>query len=257
MEQRAVTVVADPASADALAPLLDHWRHGPGLRLLPWSTVDRGDAHSVADLAELAAGSSAVLVVGPRQRSPRTVLPAPVLTAPDGRVVPAAWLPATSAADLARFARTAVTVHERAATAPAEAGHAASDPSRTLVVLGERHPRFDRLADRIVRIGGEEGGGVQVRRATAYELSRDDLVNLLATGPCPRRVRRPRPPGRLGRVRRYPRPPPRGCRRAAGPRARRGRRVAHLPDGQPTSNRAVVRRVPAAARGSRRPRSAR
>jgi hypothetical protein len=190
MEQHAVTVVADPASADALAPLLDHWRHGPGLRLLPWSTVDHGDAHSVADLAdlaelaELAAGSSAVLVVGPRQRSPRTVLPAPVLTAPDGRVVPAAWLPATSAADLARFARTAVTVHQRAATAPAEAGRPASDSSRTLVVLGERHPRFDRLADRIVRIGGEEGGGVQVRRATAYELSRDDLVDLLATGPA-------------------------------------------------------------------------
>jgi hypothetical protein len=187
MEQHAVTVVADPASADALAPLLDHWRHGPGLRLLPWSTVDRFDAHSVADLAdlaELAAGSSAVLVVGPRQRSPRTVLPAPVLTAPDGRVVPAAWLPATSAADLARFARTAVTVHQRAATAPAEAGRPASDTSRTLVVLGERHPRFDRLADRIVRIGGEEGGGVQVRRATAYELSRDDLVDLLATGPA-------------------------------------------------------------------------
>ena len=54
-------------------------------------------------LADLADGADAVLVVGPRQRSPHTVLPAPVLTAPDGRVVPAAWLPATSADDLARF----------------------------------------------------------------------------------------------------------------------------------------------------------
>lgn len=144
-----------------------------------------GDPQTLTDLA---AGSSAVLVVGSRQRSPRTVLPAPVLTAPDGRVVPAAWLPATSAQDLARFARTAMAVHARAAavTDTADGGHAASvsGATRTLVVLGERHPRFDRLAERIVVIGGEADDDVRVRRATAYELSRDDLVDLLATGPA-------------------------------------------------------------------------
>ena len=183
MGQHAVTVVTDPASADALAPLLDHWRHGPGLRLLPWGSLAGGDPQALAALAD---GAGAVLVVGARQRSPRTVLPAPVLIAPDGTVVPAAWLPATSADDLARFARTAVAVHARAAAASAAAHRPASgeDPRRTLVVLGERHPRFDRLAERIVRIGGEAGDGVQVRRATAYELSRDDLADLLATGPA-------------------------------------------------------------------------
>jgi hypothetical protein len=180
VDARAVTVVADPAAADALAPLLDHWRHGPGLRLLPWSTVAGGDPQSLVDLAT---GASAVLVVGPRQRAPRTVLPAPVLPAMDGRVVPAAWLPATSAGDLARFARTAVSVHARVATSP-DAGRAASTGPRTLAVLGERHPRFDRLAERIVRISREASDGVQVRRATAYELSRDDLTELLATGPA-------------------------------------------------------------------------
>ena len=182
MEQRPVTVVADPSSVDSLAPLLELWRHGPGLRLLPWSAAAGGRPQALADLAD---GASAVLVVGPRQRSPHTVLPGPVLTAPDGIAVPAGWLPATSAEDLARFARTAVAVHAR--TAGTDAGPPASggQPRRTLAVLGERHPRFDRLADRIVRIGGEDvGSGVEVRRATAYELRRSDLVDLLATGPA-------------------------------------------------------------------------
>ncbi|MGZ8751194.1 MAG: C25 family cysteine peptidase [Pseudonocardia sp.] len=110
-----------------------------------------------------------------------------MLSAPDGAAVPAAWLPATSAADLSRFAATAVTVHTRAVTPSSDAGHLASalSPRRTLAVLGERHPRFDRLADRIVRIGGEAASpGIDVRRATAYELGRDDLVDLLATGPA-------------------------------------------------------------------------
>jgi hypothetical protein len=178
MGQHAVAVVADPASADALAPLLDHWRTGQGLRLLPWSSLAGGDPGALAALAD---GAGAVLVVGSRRRSPRTVLPGPVLTAADGRVVPAAWLPATCAADLARFARTAVAVHARAAV---DTGRPAARADRTVLVLGERHPRFDRLADRIVRIGAQADDGVVVQRATAYELTRDDLVDLLATGPA-------------------------------------------------------------------------
>jgi hypothetical protein len=178
MGQRPVTVVADPPVAEALAPLLDHWRAGRGLRLVPWTGAVAGGRPAV--LADLADDAGAVLVVGPRQRSPHTVLPAPVLTAPDGRIVPAAWLPATSTADLARFARTALAVHAR--RTDTASGH---DGQRTLAVLGERHPRFDRLADRIVRIGGEGAvDGVEVRRATAYELRRCDLVDLLATGPA-------------------------------------------------------------------------
>ena len=127
MAGRPVTVVADPSSADALGPLLEHWRSGPGLRLLPWGTVAAGGSRAVAALAD---DASAVLVVGPRERSPRTVLPAPVLTARDGRVVAAAWLPATTPADLARFARTAVAVHaERLGGSPARMPAARYPPS--------------------------------------------------------------------------------------------------------------------------------
>jgi hypothetical protein len=181
MGAEVVTVVADAVSADALAPLLDHWRHGPGLRLLPWSGWAGDDPQALADLAD---ASAALLVVGDRHRSPRTVLPGPVLVARDGRVVPAAWLPATSTADLARFAATACAVHARAAH-HAHTARPAVQRTRTLAVLGERHPRFDRLVDRIVRIGGETTDStVVVRRATAYELRRDDLVDLLATGPA-------------------------------------------------------------------------
>jgi hypothetical protein len=189
MREHEVTVVADPVDADPLAPLLDFWRQGAGLRLLPWSAVAGGRPESLAQLAD---GAGAVLVVGDRRRSPRTVLPGPVLAARDGRVVPAAWLPATCSDDLARFARTAVAVHRRAAsgasTTAAEHPASAVAPRCSLVVLGERHPRFDRLADRIVRIGGEareaDAAHVRVRRATAYELRRDDLVRLLGTGPA-------------------------------------------------------------------------
>jgi len=170
-----VTVVAEAWAVDALAPLLDLWRHGDGLLVLPWSTMVTGHDES---LTELAQDSSSILVVGPRNRSPRTVLPGPVVRAPDGRVVPAAWLPATTPADLARFAGTAVTVHGRS-------GARGGPTARTLAVLGERQPRFDRLADRIVRIARDTAHpAVEARRCTAYELGREDLVDLLGTGPA-------------------------------------------------------------------------
>ncbi|WP_392543312.1 hypothetical protein [Oryzobacter telluris] len=189
---RTVTVVAVSAAAGPhgphgpLGPLLDRWRRGPGLRLVPWELYG-SHGPGPADLARLAAGSGALLLVGPRNRAPRTVLAGPVVLAPGGRPVPAAWLPATSTRDLARFARTAVAVHTRA-----DAGGFADDdtpsaaPTRTLAVLGERQPRFDRLAERVTVIGteAEAAGGLRTLRCTAYELSRDDTVDLLGRGPA-------------------------------------------------------------------------
>jgi Peptidase family C25 len=173
-----VVLVARPAVLESLGPLLAVWDAGAGVEHVPWSALE---SEGPALLPRLAGRAGAVLVIGPRRRSPRTVLPGPVLLAPDGRVVPVAWLPETCAADLRRFARTAATVHARAG-AQGNAGVAAT---RSLAVLGERHPRFDRLADRIVRIADDRSGGsVEARRCTAYELSRGDLVDHLSGGPA-------------------------------------------------------------------------
>ncbi|WP_377640121.1 hypothetical protein [Oryzobacter terrae] len=169
----ALTTAVDP-----LGPLLDVWRRGPGLRLVPWESFGpRGP--DTADLSRLASGSGALLLVGPRNRAPRTVLPGPVVTDASGRAVAAAWLPMTSARDVARFAAAAARVHDRGG----------AGTTRTLVVLGERQPRFDRLAERVTAIGAEAGAGaggadLRTRRCTAYDLTRDDTVALLAAGPA-------------------------------------------------------------------------
>jgi len=121
-------------------------------------------------LTELARDSDALLVVGPRARSPRRMLPGPVL-AVDGRPVPVGWLPDTGAVGVRRFAAAAAAVHGRPGA------------GRTLAVLGQRHPRYDALATRVARLAGEQPG-LAVTRMTAYELHRDDLVRALALGPA-------------------------------------------------------------------------
>ena len=167
---RGVTLVADKAATVALAPLVDVW----GERAL---RVEHIGVPEPAALARLAESSVAVLVVGPRNRSPRTVLPGSVVTTASGRVVPVAWLPDTGAADLRTFAEAAVRVHRRA-DGP-ESGR-----RRTFAVLGERHPRFDRLADRIVRLAREDTSGVLTpARWTAYDVDRTELVRRLGLGP--------------------------------------------------------------------------
>lgn len=163
-----VLVVAPAPALAALEPLVAVWRHTRGVvvhELAP-GAVPTG-------LGELAgrAGADAVLLVGPRRRAPRTVLPGPVLATAAGPV-PVGWLPDTGAADLARFARAAAQVHRRPAG------------PRTVGVLGQRLGRYDDLAARIVRILGERAGPVRVRRWTAYDLHRDDLVAALGAGPA-------------------------------------------------------------------------
>jgi hypothetical protein len=152
-----VTVVADERQLHALAPLVARWDR---VRVMD-------DAR---DLGALADGADAVLVVGPRRRAPRTVLPGPVLYASDGRPVSVGWLPDAGPAALNRFARCAAAVHARSASVA------------TLAVLGQRQPRFDRLAGRVARIAGEER--VPVQRWTAYDVPRDALARNLAGGPA-------------------------------------------------------------------------
>lgn len=168
---RDVTVVADHAVTVALAPLLEAWQQeGRRVRVEPVGLPDP------ATLTGLAQRAAAVLVVGPRNRAPRTVLPGPVVVAPDGRAVPVAWLPDTGPTALRTFALAAARVHARAQDVGSD--------RRTFAVLGERHPRFDRLADRIVRLAAEDPDQIlEARRWTAYEVDRAELSRLLGQGP--------------------------------------------------------------------------
>ncbi|MET1060009.1 MAG: hypothetical protein ABWX84_10440 [Nocardioides sp.] len=56
-------------------------------------TPGRGPDTGGDELVAPADEADAVFVVGARHRSPRTVLPGPVVRAWDGRAVPVAWLP--------------------------------------------------------------------------------------------------------------------------------------------------------------------
>ena len=172
-EKSRVTVVAGPPAAAALAPLLEAWQHSHVVRL------ERGGPPDPVALAAIASRSDAVLVVGPRNRSPRTVLPGPVLRTREGRGVPVAWLPDTGADAVRTFARAAARVHARA-----QAWQPPAHRTRTFAVLGERQPRFDRLADRILGLAREDrSGGLAPTRWTAYEVDRDELVRRLGRGP--------------------------------------------------------------------------
>ena len=164
-------MVAAPAAALALGPLLGVWEDRAVLR------VEHTGIPDPTTLATLAGRSTAVLVVGPRNRSPRTVLPGAVVRTADGRVVPVAWLPDIGPVGLRTFAVAAARVHARARVV-------GSHRRCTFAVLSERHPRFDRLADRIIRLAGEDRSGALVpTRWTAYEMDRAELVRKLGLGP--------------------------------------------------------------------------
>lgn len=149
-----VVLVAPSAARALLAPLTACW--------------SVSFASPSASLADVARGADAVLVAGPRNRAPRTVLPGPVVL-DDGRPVPVAWLPLVDDASTVRFAEAAASVHSRVA------------PRRTLAVLGQRLSRYDDLAGRIARVASSHG---PVCRWTSYDIVRPDLVAGLRRGPA-------------------------------------------------------------------------
>jgi len=171
--RRTVALIADAVAAQALTALREAWNLAGWAERMIDAPQFTGGVPTSDELAVVAADADAVLLVGPRARSPRTVLPAPIAMSGE-RAVPVAWLPFTSVADLRIFAAAAARVHGRA---PAT--------ERMLAVLGERQPRFDRLADRVVRLAREDDTGMLAAdRWTAYELTREDLAHRLGGGPA-------------------------------------------------------------------------
>ena len=161
---RELLLAVPEGHADELRPLMDAWRRG-GVRV-----EIRSYAGAIPDAAELAGARprlDALVLAGPVRHAPRTALPGPFLTNGAGRTIPAAWLPVRGAASCRRFAIAAAHVHAR----PRQ--------RRTLALLGQWHPRYLRLADRIERLLPRR---VAAFRWTAEAIVREDLVQALGAG---------------------------------------------------------------------------
>ena len=95
------------------------------------------------------------------------MLKAPFALDRGGRRVPVAWLPVTSPAALRRFAATAARVHRRARQ------------RTTVALLGQWHPRYLHLADRIEKLLDRR---VRTFRWTSEVIGRDEVVQALGSG---------------------------------------------------------------------------
>jgi len=154
-----------PASAlDDLGALIDAWRRRRvEVRI-------RTYAQTMPTAASLLDGDDAVdavLLAGDARRAPATVLPGPFLTDARGRRVPAAWLPLRDAATTRRFAAAAARVQRRARQQLAVA------------LLGQWHPRYLRVTDRIAALLGEHA---HTLRWTGDVIGREAMVQAVGTG---------------------------------------------------------------------------
>lgn len=170
----AVAVLAPPAAAAALEPLLSAYRRRGFEVNVVHGLSAGGGTPSVAALAEVAGSCDALLLVVPRCRSPRTVVPGPTVTGHRGRACPVGVVPDVGAEGLGRFAAAAAAVHARADARPV--------PRSSVAVLAQRGGRYRDLSGRIMRLLGEAEPAVSSFTWTADELLRDDLVEGLGCG---------------------------------------------------------------------------
>lgn len=200
-------LVAGPAPAlEALTPLVEAHREGGREVVLCREPELTGPERLRALAAD--SGAEALLVVGDRRRSPRTVVPGPALEA-GGRWIPVGWLPDAGAEAVAAFAEGAARVRrgageggsasgtrtpeaERAPDSSSPVGTllaagTASPPSQrtgtsTVALLAQWEPRYLRLVER-VRAGLEEGGGGPLLFTWSSDVVlREDLTRGLASG---------------------------------------------------------------------------
>jgi hypothetical protein len=147
-----------------LRPLLDTYRgRGIEVDLWPYAAAMPG----AEALAARGLAADAVLLAGPSRVSPRRALPGPLLEAPDGRRLPAGWLPLGRRGAAARFCEAAARVHGR------------RRERRAVAVFGQWHPRYLRLADRIDAL---LLGTASTWRWTSDVLDRDDLMCAVGAG---------------------------------------------------------------------------
>lgn len=157
-------VAASPIALAALAPLLESRRAlQPVVEL-----VDGVEALLAAPERHLPRGAAAVLIVGPRRRSPARMLPGPFLCDAQGRRVPVGWLPDVGDG-LAVYAHAAARVLAR----PRAIG--------PVVILGQWEDRFLRVGLRTARwFEKHDTAGVLAFHWTADRISRLDMLAGLA-----------------------------------------------------------------------------
>ncbi len=162
-----VGVIGSQKIFESISPLLEVYRQKFSLEL--WDKS--GDIPTQEELADFAKNKEAVLLIGDRRRSPRTVLPAPVLRSRDSQWIPCGWLPYTDDNSLRSFANAAVTVHKRGCI-----------KKSTVALLGQWQNRFLNLSDRIEYLLSLHNSAVDVKRWTSDYIVREDLMQNLQQG---------------------------------------------------------------------------
>ncbi|MFN8301661.1 MAG: C25 family cysteine peptidase [Saprospiraceae bacterium] len=162
-DRQLLFVVPQTHRADFAELVLAWHAHGIAVEVLEYGE-ERPD---VVELAARRAPLDAVLLAGPARFAPSTVLPGPIVHNAEGRAIPAAWFPIKSREANLRFAATAARVHRR------------GRQTSSVALLGQWHPRYLRLADRIETILQKD---LPTFRWTGERIGRDEVVAALGAG---------------------------------------------------------------------------
>lgn len=164
MTGRTIVFAVPQAFVADFADLLQAWQaNGIGVEVVEYES-------NMPDMGALAAQRphlDAVLLAGPARYAPNTALPGPILTNGVGKPIPAAWFPIKTAATNRRFAAAAARVHGRARQ------------TTSVALLGQWHPRYLRLADRLQTLLENP---LKTFRWTGEAIGRDEVVEALGTG---------------------------------------------------------------------------
>jgi hypothetical protein len=164
MKERTLLLAARRDSMRHLRVLVSAWRAvGVSVERLPFDRIIPDIAERVKARDDL----DAVLLVGSARRAPATVLTAPFLIDRSNRRVPIAWLPATNAASLRRFASTAARVHRRGGV------------ERGVALFGQWHPRYLYIVERMEALLRHQ---VRTFCWTSDVITREGLVGAMGAG---------------------------------------------------------------------------
>jgi hypothetical protein len=167
--RRQVLLAVPAAHQGDLAELVQAWQDG-GTRVSLCAYA--GAMPVLEQLVRQTEGLDAALLIGPPRRAPATALSAPYVLDRRARRVPMAWLPATSAPALRRFAAAAARTHQRDHDRP-------PGPRTGVALLGQWHRQYLQVVDRMAALIAPAAATF---RWTADVILREDLLLALGSG---------------------------------------------------------------------------